>query len=114
MQHAKQNQLAYKKCKREHDMFYISLFDDWMRRTQTYTYSGASRNLMNQKREHINFMPTLMDIEFHRYHVRSPCWMPRPKRKPDNANNNDSGGSGPGGGNNNNDQMQENIRRNFG
>ena len=113
VRHAKQNQLAYKKYERENDLFYISLCDDWMRRTQTFIHSGASGKLTDQKREHIDFMPTLMDIEFHRYHVRRPCWMPRPKRKADNTNNQNGGGSGLGGGGNLNGK-QENKRRNYG
>lgn len=63
--HAKQNQIAYKKYERENEMFYISLCDEWMRGTQTHTHSGASGKLVNMKKEHLNFTPTLMDIEFH-------------------------------------------------
>ena len=110
--HAKQNQIAYKKYERENELFYISLCDEWMRRTQTHTHSGASGKLTNMKREHLDFKPTLMDIEFHRYHVRRPCWMPRPKRKQEWNNN--GGGIGGGGENGTKKGKGEPKRRNYG
>lgn len=93
VKHAKANQIAYKKYEKENDLFYISLCDEWMRRTQTFIHSGACGKIGNLKREHVDFMPTLMDIEFHRYYVRRPCWLPRPKRKQE------TGGTGAGAGN---------------
>ena len=115
VEHAKENQIAYKKYERDNDMFYISLCDDWMRRTQTHTHSGASGKLASLKSEHINFMPNLMDIEFHRYHVRRPFWLPRPKRKQEwNGSGNNGGGGGNTQGAGKHQQVKGPKRRNYG
>lgn len=96
LQHAREHQALYKKYERENDIFYISLCNNLNQRTQTAIHSGAGGCIDEIKKNHIDFSNIFDDIEFNRYHIRRPSWIPK-KRKQEQKQH--AGGDGGGAGN---------------
>ena len=111
IEHAKRHQALYKKYEREHECFYVSLCDDLHRRTQTCIHSGAAGKAEEVKKHHLDFNNIFDDIEFHKYFVRRPQWLPRKKN---NYNNNSTNGTKNNQQNDKNGNDRPTNRRRFG
>ena len=91
LSHAQQHQALYKRYEKENEYFYLSVCNDLNQRTQTFIHSGAAGNIDEIRKSHLDFSNVFDDIDFNRYHVRKPHWIPR-KRKHENPYKGQHGG----------------------